>query len=60
MADKRLTQSPQQIRGTAQDFGKSSKGEAQLEMNEPRKDGGPENAHPWEIHEEPEYKNLYF
>jgi hypothetical protein len=42
MADKRLTQSPQQIRGTAQDFEKFSKGEVRLGMNDPRH-AAPEN-----------------
>jgi len=34
MAEKRLTQSPQSIRGTAQDNTKFSKGEARLGMND--------------------------
>jgi len=44
--DDRLTTDPepQQIRGVSQDFKQFSNGDAQIEMNRPRKDGGSENA----------------
>jgi len=48
--DDRLTTDPepQQIRGTSQDFEQFSNGDVQIEMNRPRKDGGPENADAWQ------------
>jgi hypothetical protein len=48
MADKRLTQSPRQIRDSTNDPEKFSKGDVQLEQTEPRKSGGPENEGAWE------------
>jgi hypothetical protein len=48
MADKRLTQSPRAMRGSTNDPEAHSKGEVQLGMNSPKKDGGPENEGAWE------------
>jgi hypothetical protein len=48
MAEKsRLTRSPRDLRDSTNDPGKFSKGELQLEQNEPRKSGGPENEDAW-------------
>lgn len=43
MADKRLTQSPRALRESTNDAEKDAKGEVQLNMNAPRKSGGPES-----------------
>jgi hypothetical protein len=48
MADKRLTQSPRALRESTNDAEKYAKGEVQLNMNAPRKSGGPENEDAWE------------
>src|SRR5712692_4457640 len=50
--DDRLTTDPepQQIRGTSQGFEQFSNGDVQIEMNPPRKDGGPEGGSVSQFH----------
>lgn len=45
--DKRLTQSPRQIRSSTEDPDKYGKGAVQIGQRAIRKDGGPENADAW-------------
>lgn len=48
----RSSQSPQHHRGTAQDYTKFQSGKVQTTAKPIRKDGGPENKHASQLHDE--------